>query len=50
MHLDGYWISPEGEFIFMEKRHIDYIAECPEKFNSTRKEIDAIYEKHNEKK
>jgi hypothetical protein len=47
---NAYWISPKGEVSVVGTKHIDDIVSNPKKFNLTKEEIDAVYEKHNEPK
>lgn len=45
------WISPKGQaFGFSVGKHIDAIVENPKKFGYTKEQIDAIYDKYDEKK
>ncbi len=45
----SYWILSDGEIIDLEGyKHIGAVIDNPEKFGTTRKEIENIYKKYNE--
>lgn len=47
--MTGYFISPSGDIIPIEGRHIDNVVKYPEKFRLTREDIVEVYKKYNEK-
>ena len=45
----AFWISPEGYIVHVDINHINTVIKYPAKFGYTKKRIESIYNKHNEK-
>lgn len=45
---EGYYIAPSGDIIPVDTTHIESVLKHPEKFRSTKKELQEIYDKHKE--
>ena len=48
MSTFAYWITPKGEILQPDIRHIGMIISNPKKFGETDKTIEKVYDKHNE--
>src|SRR3972149_7713607 len=49
MEFNAYWISPRGEIIGTDVKHINYIWNNPSVFRLTKKYIESVYKKFKEK-
>lgn len=49
MEYDAYWVSPSGEIIGIDRRHINFMSQDPEKFGITADHIQSLYKKYNER-
>ncbi len=48
MRREAYWITPEGEVVEVERKHINKIIGNPELFGLTFEKIKKVYDKYNE--
>jgi len=45
---EGYYIAPSGDIIPVDTTHIESVLKHPEKFRTTKKELQEIYDKYKE--
>ena len=45
---EGYYIAPSGDIIPIDTTHIESVLKHPEKFRTTKKELQEIYDKYDE--